>query len=149
MNSFVIDSSVYIARYNKNDVFHETTKIFFRKASLKLRHAKFFMPILVLFEVTNYFSRNKDSKIKTNYEIFEKEAIKDLQNSIDILDSEFLFAFRRFVTKINLKTADAIIACSAAIHNATLVSWDKKLLKAVKSSVSTATPAELNRKLLR
>lgn len=142
MNSFVIDSSVYIARFNKKDVFHSVTKRFFLQLEKVLSEAHFFMPSLVLFEVANYFCREGNLNMKKTYERFERAVLKDLQFTIDILDFEFLFAFRRFIPKVRLKTSDAAIACSAAIHNAVLVSWDKRLLKNAKPHVAIMTPRE-------
>lgn len=147
MNSFVIDSSVYISRFNEKDIFHAVTKRFFLQLEKALPEAHFFMPSLVLFEVANYFCREGNPNMKKTYERFERAVLEDLQFTIDILDFEFLFAFRRFIPKVRLKTSDAAIACSATIHNATLVSWDKQLLKNAKSHVATATPRELLKKL--
>ena len=67
--------------------------------------------------------------------------------NIVAIDDDFVKRAIPLLEKVRLKTADAIIAVSAALGGAMVVSWDKKLLKETGKLTEVATPEVFLKKI--
>lgn len=129
----LIDSSVFIAFFNDADVFHKETVVFFEKF-LEDKNAIIVLPILVFLEMVNVLQKKIGA--------FNEEKLLEAFNRYEKTDlsfgssREYLLLFKHF----NLKTSDAIITACAKLTNATLVTWDEKLIKEAKKLVNAQTP---------
>lgn len=97
------------------------------------------MPELIYFETVNnlckkfLLSSNKQKELRSflsspGFEWFS-------------LTGEFRDYFDHHISRVSLKTADAIICLSCKMQHSTLVSWDKKLLNEAKRlKISSQTP---------
>lgn len=138
----LIDSSVFIAFFNDADVFHKESVIFFEKL-LEDKNTIIVLPVLVFLEIANVLRKKiaafNEGKLLEAFNKYEK---------IDLLfdySREYLLLFNHF----NLKTSDAIIASLAKMENATLVTWDEKLVKETKKLTNVKTPTTFLNKINR
>lgn len=136
----LIDSSVFIAFFNDADFFHKESVAFFEKL-LENKNVSIVLPILVFLEVAN--------TLKKKIGAFNEEKLLEAFNKYEKVDLNFDSAvnFLLLFKKVNLKTSDAIIAACAKLTNATLVTWDEKLVKEAKILVNAQTPTKLLRKI--
>lgn len=138
----LIDSSVYIAFFKDTDVFHKESVTFIEKLS-EDKDVLIVLPILVFLEITNVLYKSRGSvgeeKLLNSFNKYEKIDL-NFKSAAD-----FLLLFK----KINLKTSDAIIASIAKMENATLVTWDEKLVKEAKKIVNAQTPKTFLSKIAR
>lgn len=135
--NLTIDSSVFIASLNVSDVNHSLSVKFFQKIAPRTRYHSIIIPATIICETLHVLNRLGDPVGST--EIFS-HASPDVLVPIDkFFIQEYLLEMRRF--KI-MKTADAMIAAVAAKHNATLISWDRQLVKSTRPIVQSLTPAE-------
>ena len=58
------------------------------------------------------------------------------------IDLEFIRVIYPLFKKTTLKTSDALLVAVAALHETTLISWDKQLLKEAMHVVPAMTPTE-------
>ena len=134
MKTFILDSSVYISYLNPKDALHAKTKKFIN--SVTSPDVNFAVPIIVFLEVGNVLQKilpkftNKDL-----IKFFEEHTFINLDLE---LAEQLLVIFKNF----DLKTSDGIIAACAKMENATLVTWDEKLIKEAKKFVPVQTPKE-------
>lgn len=130
---YLVDSSVYISLYVEDDVFHNQTV----SAALIIEAELVVVPTLVIAEVITVLSRNQPSKVATALRhLFREEVIA--------LDSDFLSKFSKYASRsLHLKTSDLVIAVTASVHKATLVTWDKQLLTFAGSICTVVSPSTL------
>lgn len=132
MKTFIIDSSVYISYLNPQDALHLETKKFIN--SVTSPDVNFAVPIIVFLEVGNVLQKILPKFINEDLiKFFEEHTIINLDLE---LAEQLLVIFKNF----NLKTSDAIIAALAKMENATLITWDEKLIKEAKKFVRIHTP---------
>lgn len=130
MTKLVADSSVFIS-YFGNDNFTPDTKLFFSRLDPKT--TELVLPSLVIAETLTILSRLEPDRTK--------DIFNPLQFSKSIpLDHNFL---NQLVDHLSihpspLKSSDTIIALTAKLQSATLITWDKRLLD--NSFCSTLTP---------
>ncbi len=131
----VLDSSVFISYLNEDDVFYKITIQFVE--SLLQKNTVIIIPVIVFLEVSNVLLR-KDRN-------FAQEDIVDIfqQHKVVNIDLDFAKKLLPLFKKINLKTSDAIILGTAIINNATLVTWDEKLIKEAGKIANVQTPTTL------
>ena len=139
----LIDSSVYIAFFRDNDVFHKESVAFIEKLS-EDKNVSIVLPILVPLEIANVLYKKlsvfDEKKLLNSFNKYEKVGL-DFESAAD-----FMLLFK----KINLRTSDAIIAACAKMENAAFVTWDEKLLKEAKKLTKVQTPKTfLNKALLK
>jgi len=132
VKAFILDSSVYISYLNPLDTLHTKTKNFIN--SITSPDIDFIVPIIVFLEVGNVLQKilpqfRNDDLLR----FFEDHTIINLDIE---LAQQMLTIFKHF----NLKTSDAIIVACSKMENATLVTWDEKLLKEAKKVADTQTP---------
>lgn len=132
----LIDSSVYIAFFKDNDVFHKESVAFIKKLS-EDKNMSIILPILVFLEIANVLHKKLNSfdekKLLKSFSKYEKVSL-NFESTAD-----FMLLFK----KVSLKTSDAIIASLARMENATLVTWDKKLAEEARKLVNVQTPITL------
>ena len=129
MKTLLLDSSIYISNLNESDQFHLKTRDFIQKLEKQLEEIEIIVPILIILEVANVLK-------KTPEEILTFFAdSKIIEFNLDLVQKVI-----PFFKSINLKTSDAVIAGTAKIYGAELVSWDKKLIKEAKMIVKAYTP---------
>lgn len=121
MKNIVIDSCVYISHFGK-DKFTPQSKSFFRKISQT--NIQIIIPTLVAAETLVILSQNGAVNLEKIILIFSqmrssalnKKTIADLANLLKN-------------NKTPLKTSDLVIALTAKLNKATLITYDKQLLK--------------------
>ena len=129
MKIFLLDSSIYISNLNASDQFHLKTRDFIQKLEKQSEEIEIIVPILIILEVANVLK-------KTPEEILTFFAdSKIIEFNLDLVQKII-----PFFKSINLKTSDAVIAGTAKIYGAELVSWDMKLIKEAKKLVKAYTP---------
>lgn len=129
----LIDSSVFIAFFNDADVFHKESVVFFEEL-LEDKNAINVLPILVFLEMANVLQQKIDA--------FNEEKLLEAFNKYEKVDLSF-DSSRKYLllfNKFHLKTSDAIITACAKMENATLVTWDEKLVKEAKKFANAQTP---------
>lgn len=131
MKTIILDSSIYIASLNPNDVLNKKTKEFILKLEKEPDNIKIVVPVLIILEVANILKK-PSQEILT---IFNGGEIVEL--SFDLI-GKLIPIFRL----VKLKTSDAIITGCAKIYQAELISWDKKLIKEAKKIVKAFTPKD-------
>lgn len=132
MKKIVIDSCVFISHFGK-DEFTYQSKSFFQKISQT--NTQIILPALVAAEVLVVLRQNGAINLEKITQIFSqmefseinRETIKDLSNLLEI-------------NRPYLKTSDLIIVLTAKLNKATLVTWDKQLLR--NNFCKTTTPKE-------
>ena len=132
MKAFILDSSVYISYLNPQDTLHMKTKNFIN--SITSPDIDFIVPIIIFLEVGNVLQKilpqfRNDDLLR----FFEDHTIINLDIE---LAQQMLIIFKHF----NLKTSDAIIVACSKMENATLITWDEKLVKQAKSLTNAQTP---------
>lgn len=129
----LIDSSVYIAFFKNSDVFHKESVTFIEKLS-EDKSVSIVLPILVFLEIANVLYKKLNS--------FDEKKLLNSFNKYEKLDLNFESAadFMLLFKKANLRTSDAIIASCAKLANATLITWDEKLVKEARKLASVQTP---------
>ena len=125
----LLDSSVYISSLNTEDIFHRQTKEFAQR--LKNKKIEIVVPVLVVLEVANILQQPAEDV----FYIFEDGLLVNLDLAIT---KEII----PLLKNIKLKTSDAVIAATAKIYEAGIISWDKKLVKESKKLVFACTPKE-------
>lgn len=138
----LVDSSVFIAFFNDADIFHKESVVFFEKL-LENKNVIIVLPILVFLEAANVLSKKAGTFDEEKFlQTFSKYEKVDL--SFDS-SREYLLLLNHF----NLKTSDAIIATCAKLTDATLITWDEKLVKEAKKLANAQTPTALLNKINR
>lgn len=130
---YLIDSSVYISLFVENDALHnQTTDI-----APIIEKEMVVVPTIVIAEIITVLSRNKPNQVRTAvHHLLQEEVIS--------LDQDFLSKFSKYVTRSShLKTSDLLIAATAFVHKATLVTWDKQLLTYAGSICTVVSPSTL------
>ena len=127
--ALLLDSSVYISSLNTEDSFHKLTKEF--AMQLRNREMEIIVPVLIVLEVANVLRQPAEDV----FCIFEDSLIVNLDLS---LTKSIIPLFK----EIKLKTSDAVIAATAKIYEAGIISWDKKLVKESRKLVDAYTPKE-------
>ena len=138
----LIDSSVFIASLIETDRCHSASRHFFGVLERGEKQTVLVEPSTIILEIANVLTRSgrvREASLLLNY-----------FTSVEIVpvDNEFITHAIPLLRRVNLKTADAIIAISAHLWDATLVSWDKKLLQEAKRITRAFTPEEYLKKEL-
>lgn len=121
MKNIVIDSCVYISHFGK-DKFTPQSKSFFQRISRT--NTQIILPAIVAAETLVVLSQNGAANLERITQIFSqmkfspinKETINDLASLLK-------------GNKTLLKTSDLIIALTAKLNEASLITYDKQLLK--------------------
>ena len=120
-NPIVIDSSVFLSAFWSKDVFTEASETFFRRIPTD---ALVILPSLVIAEVLVNVAKQNPLGIKEALAYLSHFRVVDLT-------LPFLHAIIGGMINVQaLKTSDFIIAATAKLHQATLITWDKRLLAA-------------------
>ncbi|OGD84483.1 hypothetical protein A2696_01340 [Candidatus Curtissbacteria bacterium RIFCSPHIGHO2_01_FULL_41_13] len=135
----LIDSSVFVAFFKKDDIFHKVSVKFIERLSQK-SDVVIVVPIIVFLETANILNK-KPSK-------FNSRLILDIFNRYETVNLTFGDAnlIIGVFQIINLKTSDAIVVSVAKLTDTTLITWDQKLQKEARKIVETFTPQEFLKK---
>ncbi|HEX7017503.1 MAG TPA: type II toxin-antitoxin system VapC family toxin [Patescibacteria group bacterium] len=134
INKYVIDSSVFVSALGQPDTFSEASQqLFFH---LEKNPGIILVPTLVTLEVLVNLH-------KQEYPIQEASDILQCFQSLP-LNEELTYAVATFLTKskTSLKASDFSIALLAHLNEATLITWDKRLLAEGTSICPVSTPTE-------
>lgn len=133
MDKLVIDSTVFVSALGKPDDFSVGSKQFLTKL---LKHAslQLIVPTIVAAETINILQKQGKS-VKNLFSYF-------CGFTLFSLDADFLNQFARNLKASSLKTSDAIIAVSAKLNHALLISWDRQLLSSKNTLCQTLSPKE-------
>ena len=119
MTKVIIDSSVYTSFYGKDNHTLQTNKFFSRCKELIYT----ITPTLIIAETITSLTKQGVSNLQP--------IVQTLLNSeIVNLDSQLIESLLSHLTSfsLKLKTSDLIIALTAKLNKATLITWDKQLL---------------------
>lgn len=133
----VIDSNVFVSALGKSDEFTYESQKFFK--NLK-KETKVLVPALAVMEtIVAVFKQNP---------LIVKVIIKYFQGlNIIPLDIQFInLSYTNLPKDIILKSSDLVVALTARIHKATLVTWDKQLLAYAGNICPTTTPIKYIKK---
>ena len=135
-DTLLIDSSVMIAAFLETDTHHADSKRFFEMLHKGERDHTLIEPATVVLEIENVLIRLDHAR--------EAASLHEYFSSVEIvpIDEEFIGRASPLLQKVRLKTADAIVAITAHLWEAVLISWDKKLIREGRRIVSAYTPKE-------
>lgn len=117
----VIDSSVFISHMGTNDEFTPTSQLFFK--ILFENKEKVVIPTLVIAETLTVLKQQQHPNLQIIFKNFQDfDAIP--------LDMGLLEKLRGILLKstVTLKASDLVIALTAKVADAVLISWDKRML---------------------
>jgi predicted nucleic acid-binding protein len=132
VKKIVIDSSVFISHFGKDGLTRQS-KSFFQKISQT--DTQIILPALVAAEVVVVLRQNGAVNLEKIFQIFSQMKFSEI-NRKTIKDLATFFK----TNQSYLKTSDLIIAHTTKLNQATLVTWDKQLLK--NNFCKTTTPKE-------
>lgn len=128
----VIDSSVFVSSLGIDDEFTKTSRLFFRK----IINEQVFVPSLVVAETLTIVGKQKKKSVASLLRYFYSLILIPL-------NQEFLNYFAKHLpTTTSLKTNDFIIAITAKMHKALLITWDSKLLSSAGKICQVLTPGD-------
>lgn len=129
----LIDSSVFVAFFNRNDIFHNDT-VNFINALIEQKEVTIVLPVLVFLEVTNVLAK-KATKFNSEalFYIFDTYEKHDLT-------LETAKSLIPIFKQVRLKTSDAILFATAKLADAIVITWDEKFQKQAKIFVEVQTP---------
>lgn len=134
--SLVIDSSVFLSAWNSAESFHSESSRFFDHLSRK--EYALSAPELAAFEISNVLIRlGLSAKLPDYLQIFEEGTVDLIPLSEEVLEH-----FVKLAGKISLKTADLIFCAVAKQEEASLITWDKQLVKTASKAIPAMTPTE-------
>jgi len=131
MNKLVVDSSVFVSLFGKADTFTESSASFFNNLP---RDTEIILPAIVVAETLVNLAKQK-LPTKAVYD-------KLLKFTIVPLDGVFLEKFRQLLGDGQMRSADLIIAATAKLNTATLISWDKRHLSKANDICEALTPKQ-------
>lgn len=134
----LIDASVYLSALLEMESNSEVSRKFFERLRIDTLHiAPPIMPTIVVLEIANVLIRH--SRPHDLHASFQALSAAFLVS----IDREFILQSLPFLRQVRLKTADAVLAACAAIHGATLITWDAQLLREARKVTSAATPKDI------
>lgn len=127
-----IDSSVFISSLGDEDIYSDISRKFFKK----LTSERIIIPTLVVAEVINILNKQKVGDLKKVYDSL-------LSFRLVSFDQLLLgYLLENLPKKSKLKSSDLVIAVTAGMEKAILVTWDKQLLSFASSICPVSTPRD-------
>lgn|GEM_PF-3638665 len=134
MRTFCVDSSVFLAALLTSDVTNAASQEYFRRVERESAEVRVFIPATVVLEVVNVL-------LKVDQRSAAEEFLQQLPSlEVVAIDDRFIEEATKLLPRLRLKTADAIVALTAALNDAMLVTWDQQLLRQSKNITAAATP---------
>ena len=132
----VLDSSVVISCFGQGDEYSEMSRRFFKEVASKLEAL---LPTIVFVEVAVNLYLQKVPNVRRALGVIS--GFKQIA-----LDSTFAWNCAKFAPSNRiLRTSDFIIAVSARVNEAVLITWDKRLLD--NGVCEAVTPSEFLKKI--
>lgn len=141
-SALVVDSSVFVSALAETEEHQEVSRRFF--AHLATRSVSVVVPTTVVLEVGNALIRK--GLLARSAPVLASLHARFEEFEIASVDEEFVAHALLLFPRLSLRTADAIVAVTAGLNDAALVSWDRRLLRGARVLVSTLTPAEFLRR---
>lgn len=127
----VIDSNVFVSTLGKPDNFTCESQKFFKNLNSDI---EIILPSLVVMETKVAIFKQNPLTLKPMTKYFQGFNIVPL-------DAQFInSAIRSLQKDILLKSSDLIIALTAKMHQATLVTWDNNLIRYANKLCPVVTP---------
>lgn len=127
-----IDSSVFISSLGDEDVYSDLSRKFFQK----LTSEQIIIPTLVVVEVINILYKQRVGNLKKVYDSL-------LSFRLVNFDNIFLkYLWDNYPKNADLKGSDLVIAITARMEKAILITWDRKLLSLASSIYPVVTPRD-------
>lgn len=136
--NIVVDSSVFVSAINPAEPQHAISRRFFE--SLSAKEGTVIIPWLVVLEVANTLARY--GSLFSHFPNTERFFNRFDTYILRPIDEQFARQSIVFLPILKLTSADAIIAATAAINQAELISWNRQLLKSAQQIVAVRTPEE-------
>ena len=120
MSKVLIDSSVFVSYFGSDS---NTSKSHLLWQHIASQHIKVVNSALVIAETLNILSQHKIPNLPMIY-----NTLKQIETTS--IDNDFIELFVDYVSKFpcSLKSSDLVIAFTAKLHSASLITWDKRLL---------------------
>ncbi len=128
--SICIDSSVFISALGDKDIYSDISRKFFQK----LENEEIIISALVVAEVINILRKQKTVNVEEVYNSLISFRLIDINQKLlkELLEVS--------TQSPSLKTSDLIVALTAKMEKAMLITWDKKLLSSASSICLVKTP---------
>lgn len=140
MNEFVVDSSVFLSLMIREENEHIITQQAWSKISSQLKGIVLF-PRIVVLEMTNRYHQISGRVLHMNH---IHEIIQDMGGAFQMdMDDELHDVTCELIPKLSLKTSDLIIVAHAKLAGATLLTWDKRMIREASKVIPVMTPEDL------
>ena len=136
---YVVDASVWVARFVSTDAFHAPSRIWFR--SLNESDMLIVGPTLLLPELASAVSRRTGRPELAAAALSRLERIRRLR--LVSLDPQLARLAGNLAGQLRLSGADAVYASLAQILRLPLVTWDDEQRRRAAATVQAVTPAQL------
>jgi predicted nucleic acid-binding protein len=140
MNEFVVDSSVFLSLMLREEDSHKSTKKAWEYVS-NMPQGVILFPRLVVLEMSNRYHQLSGSILHMNH---IHEIIESMGGAFQMdMDDELHEVANELIPKLSLKTSDLIIVAHAKLAGATLLTWDKRMIREASKAVKVITPEEV------
>lgn len=136
----VIDSSVFLSALNPSESGSRTSRQLFALLKQSRKVELTILPMIVPIEVANILLQT--GELFLHFEGFEA-FYKHFKQYV-LLDINLPF-MRKLLPQLNyfkLRTNDAIVSATALLYDASIISWDKQLVRAASPFMPAFTPDE-------
>jgi len=132
--NFVVDASVFVSVFAEADTHHSASRAFFHLLEEQSKNVAVIVSAITLLETANVLSRYGRLAAVD-------QALAHARSFLLIAaDQSFIEQAVPYFGLMRLKTADAVIAACAALHDATLITWDMQLLREARKITRAETP---------
>jgi predicted nucleic acid-binding protein len=136
---FVVDASVWVARFNDNDRFHRTSREWI--TSMMIGSVRLVEPVILFAEVSGALSRmmnDRDAADRSMAALISMPAMSLLP-----VDASLARQAARIASELRIRGVDAIYVALAEREEMDLVSWDSDHLSRASQRVTVHRPDEL------
>ena len=127
-----IDTPVFVSAFGSPDEFTNASRNFF--SLLSTTHQILLSTVILAEVVVVLYRQNPYSSHKAFTYLQQFTAI--------VVDQDLLIQCMNYLSHNTLKASDFLIATTAALHHATLITWDKQLLSSANAICKTITPKQ-------
>ncbi len=140
MKEYVIDTSVFISLLIDKEPHHASAISLWDDFEGQLKPVLLFPRIVVIELMNKYY--------QITHEALSMNAIQEMIHSMGgafqmDMDEELHDLASQLIPELSLKTSDLIIVAHAKLAQATLLTWDKRMIREASKIVKVMTPEEL------